>query len=238
MPYTSFKNLSVENWGLAPYSEAFDRQRLYVEEILKGIRPQTLIFTQHPPVVTLGRGTREGDVFQWSGAITEVNRGGRATYHGPSQIVFYPLIHLDPREPEDFPCRRDLHGFIRLMESTLVHVLKDYGVKGVGHQAAKAVGDDEAKEATGVWVRDRKIASIGIAVRQWVSSHGMAFNLYEDPAAFQGINPCGFRTEQMTSLEKETGVKVDRDEVQKKLLAQFQKHLNFPNHFLLSNQST
>jgi len=229
MPSTSFKNLLVENWGLVPYRESFEKQSQYVDEIISGFRQPTLVFTQHSPVVTLGRGTKEGDLFAWKGAVESVNRGGRATYHGPNQMVFYPLIHLDPRDDPDFPCRKDIHGFIRLLENATVETIKSLGIESQGNVAQKSVGEDSQKDATGVWVAGKKIASIGIAIKKWISSHGLALNLYHDPQAFQGIHPCGFLSTQMTSVEKELGFKVDRSEIQKSFLKNFSKQMNFAN---------
>lgn len=216
----------IEDWGEIPYQQAFQKQQDYVAEIVSGKRPETLVFCTHPPVVTLGRGTRPGDVFSWPGETVEVNRGGRATYHGPSQIVFYPLIYLG--EPSDkfvdkkIPTK-DLHTYFRVMEQSMIDLLTPFGVTGEGHSLQKQVGDENDSEATGVWVNNQKIASIGIAVRKWVSFHGAALNIYYDPNAFQGMNPCGFKTEQMISLEQLIGKKVDRKEMTQAWLESFQR---------------
>lgn len=220
--------LVTENWGEIPYAEAFEKQNTYVNDIVSGNRPETLVFCTHPPVVTLGRGTKEGDVFSWQGEVVEVNRGGRATYHGPSQIVFYPLIYLgDPSEQyqsKKIPSK-DLHAYLRAFESSMVELLELYDIKGEGHTIQQQVGEDEAQEATGVWVNNQKIASIGIAVRKWVTMHGAALNIYHDPKAFQGMNPCGFQTQQMTNMETLRGDKISREDIQNKWLEIFLKHI-------------
>ena len=197
----------VEDWALIDYNEAFAKQKLYVDEIIAGTRPETLVFCTHPPIVTLGRGTREGDVFAWKGKTTEVNRGGRATYHGPNQIILYPLIKI---------LSKDLHGYMRGIENSVIDTLAQYGIEGSG----KSEGD-----ATGVWVGEQKVASIGIAVKQWVSSHGVALNLDKDEKAFTGIHPCGFSTKTMVSVEELLGKPVLRENFQQDLLHCFCKRM-------------
>lgn len=199
--------MAVEDWGLIDYNEAFVKQKLYVDEILKEQRQETLVFCSHSPVVTLGRGTQEGDVFAWKGKTIEVNRGGRATFHGPNQVVFYPIIKIQSK---------DLHGYMRVLEDAVVDVLSKYEVQAQG----KAIGD-----ATGVWVGERKVASIGIAVKKWVSSHGLALNLHQDDQAFTGIHPCGFKTQTMVSLEEVLGKPLSRESFQQDLLHSFCKRM-------------
>ena len=198
MPSTLSKNLLLENWGLVPYKLAFERQVQYVQDIQKGLRPQTLIFCSHPSIVTLGRGTKDGDLFAWAGETLEVNRGGRATYHGPSQVVMYPLINLDQNFNGSLK-HRDIHGWIRLLENTVVETLQEYGIASQGNVEQVPLGE-ESQDATGVWVGSQKIASVGIAVQKWITSHGVAINIYDDPKAFVGIHPCGFQSHRMVSL--------------------------------------
>jgi lipoyl(octanoyl) transferase len=152
------------------------------------------VWCSHPPVVTLGRGTQEGDLTDWTGDVVEVQRGGRATYHGPSQIVAYPILNLSTR-------KRDLHQFMRNIELAIIETLKFYGVQS---------GISEGN--TGVWIGNKKIASIGIAVKKWVSYHGVAINIDHDSNAFTGLKPCGFTTETMISLEELTNTKINHQE--------------------------
>jgi lipoyl(octanoyl) transferase len=208
----------VEDWGLISYTEAFAKQKSYVDELIRGERGETLVFCHHPPVVTLGRGTREEDVFSWSGETVEVNRGGRATYHGPSQVVIYPIIDLGGNTPAYIPKKtKSLHEYMRLLEQACILTLKNYGVQAEGHTQQLQVGDEQACEATGVWIGSQKIASIGIAAKKWVTSHGMALNVFRDESAFIGINPCGFTTQMMTCLQDHTTVRVKRESLQKEL---------------------
>lgn len=208
--------LIIEDWGLIPYAEASSKQEDYVQKIISGERKETLVFCSHPAIVTLGRGTKGGDVFAWKGPTAEVNRGGRATYHGPSQLIMYPLISIDeeknPRVDKKIK-PRDLHQYMRVLEESVVLLLKELGVQSEGRSLQTQVGEDVPEEATGVWIDGKKVASIGIGVRKWVTFHGVALNVDQDPRAFQGMNPCGFKSEQMTSLEEVTGKKWSRDEL-------------------------
>jgi lipoate-protein ligase B len=167
---------------------------------------ETLVFCTHPPVVTLGRATREGDVFGFHGSVVEVNRGGRATFHGPGQIVAYPILDLNQRN-------RDIHQHLRSLEHAVVLTLAEFGIEASGRtlQVSDAGGE---QEATGVWIGSKKIASVGIGVRNWVSYHGVALNVEYDKNAFGGIKPCGFSADTMTSMEEILGSPVAHEKVQ------------------------
>ncbi len=192
--------LTFENWGLVEYDQALDRQLELLHRIADGTSPDTLIFCTHPPVVTLGRKTQQGDVFAWDGPIKEISRGGRATYHGPSQLLVYPLINLD-RTDLKHRAHRDVHAFLRKLENAIVLTLKEFNITAVGKNT-----EDE----TGVWVDSKKIASLGIGVKRWVTYHGAAINLTNDEKAFYGMNPCGFSNTIMTSAERLLQAPVDR----------------------------
>ncbi|MCJ8278227.1 MAG: lipoyl(octanoyl) transferase LipB [Bdellovibrionales bacterium] len=215
---------TIEDWGLIPYTEAFEKQQQYVEEIIAGERGETIVFCHHEPVVTLGRGTKEGDVFSWKGETVEVNRGGRATYHGPNQVVMYPMIDLAGATPSYIKKKikdKDLHDYMRVLEEAAIMTIRDYEVEAQGHVMQKQIGEDQEAEATGVWVNNQKIASIGIAVKKWVTSHGIAINLLKDEQAFKGINPCGFSTQTMVSLKELTNKRLVRETFQKELASNF-----------------
>lgn len=191
--------MKYTDWGLIGYQEALNKQLELVHLVSEGDEEEQVVYCSHPPVVTLGRGTKEGDLLGWQGEVVEVQRGGRATYHGPSQLVAYPILDLSKRN-------RDLHQFFRNIEHAVIDTLKDYGVEA---------GISEGN--TGVWIGNKKIASIGIAVKKWVSYHGVAINLDFDPKAFTGLKPCGFTTETMVSLEELTGQKINHGEFLEKL---------------------
>jgi lipoyl(octanoyl) transferase len=204
-------DFSLQDWGVVDYALALQKQLDLVDLVHRELARDTIVCCSHPPVVTLGRGTLPGDVFGWQGSTIEVNRGGRATYHGPNQLVVYPILDLTQRG-------RDLHKYMRHLETAIVRTLAEFGVEASGKSLQPSVSADgasaEAVEATGVWIGPRKIASIGIGVRKWVSFHGLALNLDVDLGAFQGLKPCGFSTETMISLEEVLGKKVDRKKVQ------------------------
>jgi len=200
----------IEDWGLIDYEKALKKQENLVEIIAQKKLPGTIVFCTHPPIVTLGRKTQEGDVFAWEGPICEVSRGGRATYHGPSQLIVYPILNLD-LENQKWP-KQDLGYFLKNLENSIIETLKTYGVESIGKSLQTTSG-----EATGVWVGEKKIASLGIGVRKWVTYHGAAINLDDDPKAFFGMNPCGFKKEIMVSLGGLLGRKVDRNEFQSRL---------------------
>lgn len=191
-----------EDWGLIQYEEALSKQLEKVEELQNNPdHPGYLIFCSHPAVVTTGRQTEASDIFNWKGPVIEISRGGRATYHGPSQIVVYPIMNLKPAKKHRGP--QEIRGYLRDFEQAIVKTLESYGVQASGKK------DDD----TGVWIKTftgpRKIASLGIAVKKWITFHGAAINVSYDPEAFQGINPCGFNTDTMISLEQILDQEID-----------------------------
>ncbi len=190
--------MRIEDWGLIDYGLSSARQVELVDEIASG-SDERIVLCTHPSVVTKGRATTPEDLNGWTGATFDSSRGGRVTYHGPSQIVIYPLIDL--RRPHSHLRQRDVHGYLRVLESATVTALRELGL--IGAQARTTpLGE---LSLTGVWVGSRKIASIGIAVRRWVTYHGVAINILRDPEAFRGIKPCGFSTDVMTNVESEIG---------------------------------
>ena len=195
--------LEFLDWGLIDYEVALSQQLDLVESVAETQSKGFLIFCTHPAVVTLGRKTQVGDVYAWQGPIKEISRGGRATYHGPSQLVVYPIYNLEPKH--------DIGAYLRHFENAIVKTLETYDVKAIGKSLQKK-SNESASEETGVWVGNKKVASLGIAVKKWVTYHGAAINLDFDKTAFQGMKPCGFESSVMTSLEELTGKKIDRQE--------------------------
>jgi lipoyl(octanoyl) transferase len=211
--------LSVEDWGLIPYKEALSRQQEYVDQLARELRRETLVFCTHLPVVTVGRGTRPGDIFGWNGEVFEVTRGGRATYHGPNQIVVYPILDLNSRG-------RDLHGYLRSLEAAILSTLKSFGIRGQANAPQIEDGSLEPAPATGVWIGEKKIASIGIAVRKWISFHGLALNVDKDPYAFSGLKPCGFAPGSVVTMEDVLAERPSRNEVRSRLEAELRSGLS------------
>lgn len=210
--------MKIVDWGLVEYETSVERQLELVDRVSAGDE-ETIVFCTHPPVVTLGRATTTEDLAGWSGATFESSRGGRATYHGPNQVVIYPILDLR-REHSGFPVK-DIHAYLRSLENAVVEALLAVGVAGAEARTTEIGGIS----LTGVWVGEHKIASIGIAVRKWTTYHGVAINVLDDPQAFRGINPCGFQPGIMTSVEKVLGHKVDLEEIkavlEEKIAAEF-----------------
>jgi lipoate-protein ligase B len=174
--------LEVRRLGTTRYPDAHALQRELVEARLAGETDDVLLLTEHEPVITLGRGTDKSGFAQLDLPVVEVERGGDATYHGPGQLVAYPILLL----PEG---RRDLHRYLRDLEQVVIGVLDEVEVQGSRRDGL-----------TGVWVGERKICSIGVAVRRWVTWHGFALNLATDLEAFRAFRPCGLDPEVMTRL--------------------------------------
>ena len=174
--------LEVMRLGRRGYEETHALQQELVEKRLKGEITDTLILVEHDPVVTVGRGADRAAAEAAGLPVFEVERGGEATYHGPGQVVAYPILAL----PEG---RRDLHRYMRDLEEVVIRVLDELDLAG---------RREEGK--TGVWIAERKVASIGVAVRRWVTWHGLALNHETDLSHFGGIVPCGLATEGVCSL--------------------------------------
>ncbi len=188
----------VEDWGVMDYRNAFARQSQMVQARIAGAGCDTLVFVEHPATVTLGRRATQSDlhfteaVFAQRGvALQSINRGGLATAHEPGQFVVYPILQLK---------KKDLRWFADQFLNVVVQLLADYNVKG-----------DLKEGEPGVWVDGRKICSFGIALKKWISSHGIALNVNNNLETFSMIVPCGRPSEIVTSLSKELGREVDMD---------------------------
>jgi lipoyl(octanoyl) transferase len=181
--------------GLVDYVAALEWQRGLARARADGaIEDDLLILLEHPHVITLGRGARDGNVVTPSPrldelgvTVHEVERGGDVTYHGPGQLVGYPILDLTEH-------RKDLHWYLRRVEAALIRALEPFGVEG-----------RRVEGYTGVWVEDRKIASIGVHVGRWVTWHGFALNVSTELDYFDLIVPCGIPAVRMTSIAGETG---------------------------------
>lgn len=208
------KSPSFIDWGRTNYRAALARQIALLEARKAGKARDTLVFTEHNPVYTLGARPGAEKHVLWDAKmlakhgieVVEASRGGDVTYHGPGQIVGYPIVSLEPR--------RDLHEYLRMLEQTVINALGCLGLA-----TARRPGQ------TGVWVGKKKIAAIGVAVRSWVSWHGFALNVDGDLAPFSGIIPCGLGPEvgEVTSLERELGAKnlPPKDEIKNVLAKEF-----------------
>ena len=176
--------MDVLQLGLIPYKEAFEKQLELVEKRIKGEIPDTLLLLEHPPVITLGRSAKKENILNSKKAeIIEVNRGGDVTCHFPGQIVGYPILDLSKRG-------KDIHKYMRDIEEVLINFLAGYGITGT-----------RVEGKTGVFVGHDKIASIGVAAKQWTSYHGFAINIKKDISVFDTIIPCGLQGVKATSVE-------------------------------------
>ena len=202
------KAIQIIEWGMLDYAEALVRQRQMVDERINDRSPDRLLLVEHPPVVTIGRSGSLTDLHVSEEALAErgvalhqVERGGRATFHGPGQLVAYPIVKV---------ADQDLPIFLKRLIDTAADLLRSYGL------------DPEYREGQpGVWVNGAKIASVGLAVRKWVTYHGMALNVSTDPGWFDMIIPCGQPGEKITSMEKEMGSSVEMSEVKKRFVTYF-----------------
>lgn len=235
--------------GLRDYQEVLDLQLAKLEEIKarrdSGASPGTFILCSHPPIVTLGRKSFPEDLQGWTGPITEIARGGRATYHGPSQLVLYPVVDLSH---PGLKKQRDLGWYLSALENSVISALSEFGVKSEGRSQKRFQNSEQSGDPvksgvsnpseTGVWVSvtdashakgalngARKIASLGIGIRDWITYHGVALNLDFDPTAFRGLNPCGFSPSVMIDVETLLGAKVDRIQFSRRWLVALQNEL-------------
>lgn len=181
------------DWGRTEYGDAFERQKALVEARRDGKARDTLVFTEHEPVYTMGMRKGADQNLIWNEnslrdhgiAVYKSNRGGDITYHGPGQIVGYPIVSLQNR--------KDLHAYLRDIEEVVIRTLAQFGL-----DTARREGK------TGIWLdQERKICAIGVAVRSWVTYHGFALNVSTDMNHFSGIVPCGITDGTVTSMEAE-----------------------------------
>ena len=195
--------LEVRERGLVPYGDALEAQADFVARRRAGEIPDQLLLLEHPHVITLGTGSDPGHVLVDSERrdrlgleLFEVGRGGDVTYHGPGQLVGYPVLDLKPD-------RRDVMRYLRDLEAVLIAALAEYGVQG-----------QTVEGLTGVWVADRKIAAIGVRVSSgWITSHGFALNVNSDLSYYETIVPCGIVDCSVTSLAHELDCPVEVAEV-------------------------
>jgi lipoyl(octanoyl) transferase len=204
--------LTVRRLGRVPYADALAIQRSLVEDRRAGRIGDTLLLVEHPHVLTLGvRGDggrshilASDEMLASRGIeVHETGRGGDITYHGPGQIVGYPIVDLNPD-------RRDVHRYVRDLETVLIRTAADYGI---------AAGRIEG--LTGVWVGNEKLAAIGVRIARWITSHGFAFNVATDLAQFDLIVPCGIADRGVTSLGRLLGRPVDTAEVENRIIEHF-----------------
>jgi lipoyl(octanoyl) transferase len=212
MSATTAAAVAVLDWGRTDYRAAWARQGDLVTQRIAGEVGDTLVFTEHDPVFTLGLRSGADAHLVWNAeqlaregiAVVKTNRGGDITYHGPGQIVGYPIVSL--------AAHKDLHAYLRFLEQVVINTLGSLGLA-----AARREGK------TGIWLGRRKVAAIGVAVRRWVAYHGFALNVDPQLAHFGGIVPCGIGAADgtVTSMRAELGREVELAEVKRVLAAEF-----------------
>lgn len=206
----------VEQLGLVEYAEGLRLQRELVAQRKAGEIPDTLLLLEHPHVFTLGRNARKENLLATPDRrasqgvqVYETDRGGDVTYHGPGQLVGYPIFDLTQH-------RRDLSWYMRSLEEVFIGVARDFGI-----EAGRLPG------APGVWVGNNKLVAMGVHVSRWVTSHGFAFNVNTDLRYFEWIVPCGLRDKGVTSLEKLVGRAVEMDTVVGQVVEHFGRVFEF-----------
>lgn len=206
--------------GIVPYGEAHERQKELTEKRKADEIPDTLLLLQHPHVITLGRAADRTNILADEATRTrlgvelhETGRGGDVTYHGPGQLVGYPIIKL-------LPGRQDIRRYVRDIQEVLIRTARDYGVEA----------EPRGGEFVGVWVGDDKLAAIGIRISRWVTMHGFALNVTTDLSYFQLIVPCGIRGHGVTSLQQLTGKQFALPEVAERVTHHFGEVFNRSIH--------
>lgn len=195
------------------YKQVWEYQKKLVEQRRASLIPDSLILNEHSHVLTMGRNGHSENLLEDGLPLFQIERGGDITYHGPGQLVAYPIILLESYSI-------GVKQYVQLLESVIVNVLREYGIESEGK-----LGNE-----TGVWTKSgRKIASIGVAVSHWVTYHGFALNVGTDLSYFEKINPCGFNSKVMTSMEKELRTIVEMNDVKHRVVKSFSEdfRLNF-----------
>lgn len=216
---STYRIFDYSDLGLIDYNDAWELQKKVFDKRNKGTLKDTFFLLEHPHTYTLGKvadkknliGSQEF-IRKYDIKIYDIDRGGDITYHGPGQIVGYPIIDL-----KDW--KQDTHLYLRKLEQLIIDTCAEYGL------------DTGRREGfTGVWIEDRKIAAIGIKVSRWITMHGFAFNVNTDLNLFNGIIPCGIKNKEVTSLKKELGREVGIKEVKQKLVNNFKKVFDYDDY--------
>jgi lipoyl(octanoyl) transferase len=213
---TGRRPLQVQRLGVVPYGEALELQAELVEKRRRGEIPDQLLLLEHPHVKTLGRSSHTDHILLSDDELRllgidlfETGRGGDVTYHGPGQLIGYPILDLKPD-------RCDLHRYVRDLEEVLIQVVQNFGIAGSRRQGM-----------TGVWAGERKIVAIGVRVSSgWITSHGFAVNVSNDLRFFDSIVPCGIREFGVTSIHTEAGAKSEIDPIDE-VITSFEKVFDF-----------
>ncbi len=208
------KDLKIIDLGLIDFNAGLAKQKELFSEVKAGRLKHALLFCRHLPVITLGRRADSQNILfpaeelkKRGIGLCSIERGGDVTYHGPGQLTIYPIFNLNY-------LKKDIHWFLRYLEELAIHTLVDFGIKG-----------ERRSGLTGVWVKERKIASIGIAIRNWISFHGLSVNIGRDDLLnFSLIRPCGMDI-MVTSVESEAGNKASAEKFKQSFIKLFEAGL-------------
>lgn len=203
----------VKDLGIIDYSDAYQYQMECVKHVLND-QPQTLIFCEHPPVLTLGRLGTDQHIFATADELIaqkvkvhRIDRGGEVTLHAPGQLVIYPILNLNI-------WKKDLRAYLHSLEEVAIDLLKEFGIVA-----------ERNSGKTGVWIHPKKIVSIGVGVKKWISYHGLAINVNTDLKLFSFIRPCGLNV-SMTSMKEILGRDISLETVKNNLIKIFSKHFD------------
>ncbi|MCJ7783637.1 MAG: lipoyl(octanoyl) transferase LipB [Desulfobacterales bacterium] len=203
--------------GLIEYQEAYNLQRTLHQQRVEGKISVVLLLLEHPPAITIGKSGTLDNVLvsrerlaQEGMSLFFIDRGGDVTYHGPGQLVCYPILDLRGRG-------KDIHSYVHNLEEVILRTLRDFSIDG-----------DRDEGHPGVWVNEEEIAAIGLSLRRWVSMHGFALNVNIDLEHFSLINPCGFSDRRATSMSKVLGSHVPMEEATLSLISHFWDVFDFP----------
>ncbi|MBT4154649.1 MAG: lipoyl(octanoyl) transferase LipB [Candidatus Marinimicrobia bacterium] len=206
---TETQKIIVKDLGLAPYQAVWDLQKKMQQKRIKGEIEDTLILVEHEPVYTLGKNANENHLLQSrdeSVGVFNIERGGDITFHGPGQIVGYPILDLSNY-------KKSVSWYMRTLEQLTIDVLENFGIT-----ATRIEG------LTGVWVGDEKIAAQGVRISRWVTMHGFALNVNPNLSFYDGIIPCGIFDHGVTSMEQLLGEKQDMETVKQVVIEKFNQH--------------
>ena len=210
------RTLTYCNLGITDYKEAWDLQKTIFDQVVSGENSDTLILLEHSHTYTLGKVADKKNLIGGKEyleknniSVYEIDRGGDITYHGPGQIVGYPIIKLENWQ-------KYTHKYLRALEEVIILTCKNYGLDA-----------SRNPQYTGVWIGNKKIAAFGVKISRWVTMHGFAFNVNTDLTLFNGIIPCGITDKEVTSLKKELGKEINISEVKISLLENFKLVFNY-----------
>lgn len=217
--HTNEHEIRILELGLRPYREVWDLQRRIVKGLIEGRSPEALILCRHPAVITLGKSAKaenilaEREVLDAMGIeVLEVERGGDVTYHGPGQLVMYPILNLRRR-------RQDVHWYMRSLEECIIRTLQEFEI--IGRRVSGRTGVWTGALESDTSQKPRKIASLGVRISRWCAYHGVSLNVGDCSSGFALINPCGFHDIIVTSMNAELRREVPEGDVQVSLVRNF-----------------